>query len=396
MHIRRDAKSKSVSSKQKAARIQEQIVHSDTIEHREIRHPAAIDKEAFLEQFPIQKSTYAVRRHISLRHRLSKKWSKLMGRKVWRTMSEITLRQSAAAWQWLITLSNSYGEGLANPLLSVSNSKVLVDMLLVKRCDDDDEDVYMSLGCYHWAALAVRCRSMSFSGDLASFAFGSTILENELQWIQVTDPRAWVSIPWNAERSGGNCDMLFFRQSAPAEPLLKACLGSKRHDLLHGDLLRLARLLELPGVGVFSTVVDLRRALALAVSDNDEAFADFVADEKSQATVVDLLVQDPLFEAAFSDLQQDEQDEHPEIAKALKWAKKRRRVGQAQLENLKERVSKKRKQPLGFKNARKRRRRNPMVAEEDPYTLPTVLLLSLCVCRLIIHHHHPGITTHTF
>jgi hypothetical protein len=354
--IKRVAKSSGINTRQRPARIQEKTLTSNAIEARGIPHPAEINKATFEREFRSTKGALKTGRHYAARHRLAKPWSRVMSRKTWSTVSEDSLRNSAAAFQWL----NALAEGSVCTIASAQNSKVMTDRLLVKR--HGEEIVYMSLGSYSWAALSMRLRTIE--GNPNTYLFQCDVAHNELQWIHVTDPSEWTSIPWDSERRLDFGDVLVFRQSGPEEPLLKACLRSRRHSLLRPDLVRLAHLY---GVDIVSNNKALLRALALAVSDNDVDFADLVSAVNAERDVADLLVDDPLFEAAFADLDWENQEEFHEVKKALDAAKKKRRLSSLKYDNLKE-ETKKRKAAKQGGALRKRRRfkKRPARMSADP------------------------------
>jgi hypothetical protein len=104
LHVKNDSKRNS-NRLQRAARIQDKIIHSKILEKRGIPHYAALNKHLFVRDFSAASATYGAMPHDPKRHMLSKKWSQLFKPKQWGTITEETLRLSAAAWQWFNELA---------------------------------------------------------------------------------------------------------------------------------------------------------------------------------------------------------------------------------------------------------------------------------------------------
>jgi hypothetical protein len=104
LHVKNDSKRNS-NRLQRAARIQDKIIHSKILENRGIPHYAALNKQLFVRDFSAASATYGLTPHDPKRHMLSKKWSQLFKPKQWGTITEETLRLSAAAWQWFNELA---------------------------------------------------------------------------------------------------------------------------------------------------------------------------------------------------------------------------------------------------------------------------------------------------
>ena len=102
--MKNDSKRNS-NRKQRAARIQDKIIHSKILESRDIPHYAALTKHLFVRDFAAASALYGAMPHDPKRHLLSKKWSQLFKPKQWGTITEETLRLSAAAWQWFTELA---------------------------------------------------------------------------------------------------------------------------------------------------------------------------------------------------------------------------------------------------------------------------------------------------
>jgi hypothetical protein len=80
--------------------------------------------------------------------------------------------------------------------------------------------VYISCGNYRWGVVALPCVLESDG----AFSLDHTVAVAE--WIHVTKPNGWESIPYDPSRSAD--DVLLFQQTGPTEPLTKASIAPQR------------------------------------------------------------------------------------------------------------------------------------------------------------------------
>jgi len=100
----------------------------------------------------------------------------------------------------------------------------------------------------------------------------------------------------------------------PADGLIKSCIASEKNGLFHADLLRLAAYLKLDASKRQSRL-DLLRAIAMKVSEGDEAFMQQVLKlEKSDSVgTLSCLIDDPLVEVAYDELAEQDKSEMKDI-----------------------------------------------------------------------------------
>jgi hypothetical protein len=121
--------------------------------------------------------------------------------------------------------------------------------------------------------------------------------------------------------------------------------------LLKVDLLRLARSLGIEDLS--GTKAALIRRVAMHVSGDDEEFAKSICAMKAAPKdVCKLLIDDPVFESVFDQLEEEDKMEFPDVTKALRNRKVRHRVQDFN------KLRKKRKLAAGLDVASKRRRRS--------------------------------------
>ena len=127
---------------------------------------------------------------------------------------------------------------VASPLISAAFSRlVLPEMLLVHG-----GTIGASLGHGYWAGLFYPVDVISNDANgWRTLAFRAP--PAGVWWDHVTDPHAWESIPFQAERHPNHG--LVLRQNGEAEPLLRACLREPR-SLSYSLLQSVAAWLDLP------------------------------------------------------------------------------------------------------------------------------------------------------
>lgn len=229
----------------------------------------------------------------------------------------VTISQKAAAWHWLHEGSGlSLGGGPVD--LSAGWCGKLVAVGLVMK-SVVSPNFYASLGNGVWAALGwpLRVRSCDEDGNhLWDFDVTSTA---EPAWMSITSATSWNVYPYKALRTtSGVC----IKQVGPPETLLKAAL---RHPYKLGfsDLVSLVRRHDLPGTEN-STRQELLSSLANFAGHGDEAFVATVIASTAPMTSTSLLVEDPLFDATYEGLDDDDKREFPEVKEAKQKGQKRK------------------------------------------------------------------------
>ena len=153
--------------------------YSHVLDSREIPHRATVSKDTFDRKFRARSAKIKASDHESSRHRMSKSWSQVMGKKKWHTVNEDSLRHTAAAWEWL---QNGCAGLPVDRILDGQLASLLHPGLLVER----NGILMMSLGNYKWAALCwpldrkdVDVYGMRYDPDAAAV------------WVHVRDVSEW-------------------------------------------------------------------------------------------------------------------------------------------------------------------------------------------------------------
>jgi hypothetical protein len=82
--------------------MQHLVVNSNALESRGIMHPPAITVDVLEREFYTARArTGHTFRHRGWKHKLEKSWSKLMGKRAWRSPTPEGLHVAGAAWRWL-------------------------------------------------------------------------------------------------------------------------------------------------------------------------------------------------------------------------------------------------------------------------------------------------------
>lgn len=89
------------NKKQTCHQIQELVTQSKVLEERGVRHAAKIDRETFMKQFKRTPDRRRKRRYFARTHRLPERWSNIMGKKNWGSLSEEVLQRGTAAFAFV-------------------------------------------------------------------------------------------------------------------------------------------------------------------------------------------------------------------------------------------------------------------------------------------------------
>ena len=89
------------NKRQTVHQIQELVTQSKVLSERNIRHPAAVDRNCFVQMFKRTPDRKRKRRYFASVHQLPERWSTIMGRKNWGSLSEEVLLRGAAAFAFL-------------------------------------------------------------------------------------------------------------------------------------------------------------------------------------------------------------------------------------------------------------------------------------------------------
>jgi len=358
--LKQDAK-RTQSSKRNSARQQDVAISTPVLSTRGIPHSAVVTKDFWIREFRAYKRKSCRREHYPVKHEMPKQWTKVMGPKTWATVSESVSHKGIAAWQWLQVgfprvrlLAATQGQeppGLDAAMFSL----LALPQLILQRTDSAIP--IASLGHATWAVLfypmdVVRVgengwRTLRFRSAPAATFFD-----------YVTDPRDWQAVPYRSVRDGHHGIVL--EQCSDPEPLLRASLRQCQ-VLSHDLLMSVAALLAL-GLGEDAPRRALLEAIAAHVSDGSQDFVAAVMDqdEKTSPVAVATLLGDPVFEAAFQEMPDDDKGEFPEVRKELARGRVRQHLAD------RARQAKRRRQARPLPRRRVRQRRGEPAAPPGP------------------------------
>ena len=129
-----------------------------------------------------------------------------------------------------------------------------------------------------------------------------------------------------------------------AESLVLGSLREQRHSLVLADLQRIAVHLNRPADIDASDgdAKSLMSQIVMHVSGGDEGLADDLSEALAKPrsrSAAEKLVEDPLFEAAFEEFNNDDKMMFPDVKKALSASKLRRRVNDGKMQRRKRRLT---------------------------------------------------------
>ena len=277
--------------------------------------------------------------HYARRHKWSSQWSRMMDQRDWVSTTPESSRKSLAAWHWLVSwwASPSPRPKLVNPKLS----HVLPERQVVAPVSGGPPCVVV--GKCRWGAVTLALQEVGVRpGDVAT---GLRVwrVAGKAEWVHVADYKDWEVIPttpcspcqsrlWfpSAVRPG-----VFLAQTAAPVPMLKYMFGQRDQAvaLSFNDLRDLADIVGVDTAGVRSSREGIfqRVAMYAAAGDGLEAavaFAKMAAELSEKKPDPDCFV-DPLTEAAFDELDPNEQKEFGDLKQKIARARKTGRIAQA-------------------------------------------------------------------
>ena len=338
--------------------MQDVVTASQVLESRNISHPARATEDYFVRNFKSARVSERRARHHCAGHALPIQWATIMGRKSWNSSSEVSCRRGIAAWEWLQVGHPGlcHNAGLLAPTLdSALFSRLVLPHMVLQ--DVRSGDIMASLSHGSWAVLfwpidvcsrdANQMRTMKLRGPPASTSFG-----------HVTDPSHWQVIPCQAER---RTQGIVLQQTGTPDTLVRACL-QQRHGLSHVDLARVAAYLE-TGCSASASRHALLNAIASKVSDGDPDFVLKVhaADQSPNKSGTLTLLMDPVFEAAYEEMPEDDKFEFPELRQERRRGCVRRHMADRQIQAVQRKRAVQGRNPLPQRRVRPRRGASPLV-----------------------------------
>lgn len=140
-------------------------------------------------------------------------------------------------------------------------------------------------------------------------------------WIQVTDVADWEAIPFEGVRLEGHG--IVMHQTGESVPLLLHCLRSNKQSLTEDDLRRCCESLKI-STDASNDTKSLLTALAkhFCGDDDHQTMAELFIENQLKPCAADAsMLDDPLVEAVYDDLDPEDKTEFPEIAEARKQRK---------------------------------------------------------------------------
>ena len=256
--LRKDAKA-NANVKMTSAHVQHLIASSEVLESRRINHPAALNKEAFVQNYKRTKMQHLSHCHHAKKHELQQTWTHIMRRRTWKAMSEDSVRKSAAAWRWLQSYCAGHADQYAGASLGSARFSRLVPPHVL--CRHSSGVVYASMGNATWGALGWPCDANSTGSYMFAQKAG-------VRWFHVCEPSDWHVLPFLAERTHQG---VLMKPDGEHIPLMNYCLLNHSNMLTFADLVHCASYVNLETPGV-KPRKDLLEMLAHKLAEGDELF----------------------------------------------------------------------------------------------------------------------------
>ena len=314
--IRLDSRGNS-NKKLNRNRCQYLTITSEVFERRGVEHKAKVTKAQFVRDFKKLKYKSMASKYRPKQHRLPEEWSKIMDtNKTWLTLSEETTNKAAAAWAWLRTYVAQREAGVDTHVDSARWSRFMPKAVVVLRGDD----AWVSFGHQTWAFLAWPLRRSVIDG-CAHYHF---VIPGAVTWHHVTNPEDWLIAPFVACRSEAG---IGFKQTAEAVSLAKHCLLTSCNKLSFEDLVMCAAFYTDEQVSESSSVDALCDILGRHFGPDDPGTPEKIKELYFQREGDPPVLEGPLVEAVYDDLDPDDKTEFPEVGEAIKKRRlKMRRV----------------------------------------------------------------------
>jgi len=244
------------------------------------------------------------------------------GAKPWKSLTDDSILQAVAAWNWVHEFFRVHRQTAG--IGSYKMSKLMHTLMVVRRISANA--VYASMGNHVFAAMGLRLHQFVVDGT-AAFKFDATHKECEL--LYVTDPSDWEAVPFIAARLPGHGVVM--QQCADALPLMRHALRQEEHTLTEVDIEECTKILELERkdtvAGNFLAIA--KHFCGTDDGDSPAVLAEVGLYERAYNSVPDSgeeLLADPLLEAVYEDLDDEDKGEFREIGEAKQRRKYRARV----------------------------------------------------------------------
>ena len=320
------------NKKQSCHQIQELVTQSNVLSEREIRHVAAIDRECFLQAFKGTPDRKRLKRYYARAHALPERWSNIMARKNWGTLSEEVLLRGAAAFAFLrayrsqdmkmrgVRISHGLFSKFAPQLAILSFEDPLhVQPSLFGLC----------LGHYDWGFLLWPIVPF-FPG---SNEWWSLDPAGEVCWAHIVEPMHWKVMRFDIQTYAEDLILLRYDHS---ESLMKHFFGNVRnHNLLSksclvtlGEYLGVLyadsdKLKKMPRLDLIDSVLDMicdgdvGWTEPIKIAMRKPKLAEEAAADELDQDFTNLVVGTVLDEVLLSELTLDERQDFKEVQAAV-------------------------------------------------------------------------------
>ena len=220
------------NKRQTVHQIQELVTQSKVLSERNIRHPAAVDRNCFVQMFKRTPGRKRKRRYFASVHQLPERWSTIMGRKNWGSLSEEVLLRGAGAFAFLKFYRQFKLKDRVEFVCSMAFSRSLQQSslffpskILSKTCQAYVGFVWVNLigvSCYGQLRHIAPC----FEGTDEWWALDPS---GVVHWAHIIEPSDWKVWTFDHVAFGGELVLMRFQES---ESLLRHFFGEiKRHNL---------------------------------------------------------------------------------------------------------------------------------------------------------------------
>ena len=279
-------------------------------------------QDVFVREFAEASAKATSKKHKSSCHKLPEKFSRILrpGYRPWKALTDETFLKAVAAWNWIHAFFRDYR---AFGIGSSKMSTLMQPLRIVRQLST--QLVYASMGNYQFAALALRLHMFEVDG---STFFKFPFSDAEFEFLYVVAPTDWEAIDYIATRLPGQG--LVMEQVGVPMPLIRHALRQAQPALTERDINMIIKLLHLE-VADDPTLQQMFDALSKHFCDNpDEAKADldaYVDAFEAKDDSDEKLLADPLLEAVYDNMDDEDKGEFREIGDAKRKKKYRARLG---------------------------------------------------------------------
>ena len=329
--IRLDAKANQ-NRKLSKDHIQDLIINSGSFEARGVRHGAKVPKATFLQEFSTTPSNAPTSyKHDCIRHKLPKEVARMMrpGLRPWPAHTEDVHNIAAAAWSWLQAYFELKDRGVQVGFGAARLSKLLQPCTIVRR--KTDKIVFASLANASWAGLGLPLDRFADCDGIQYSKFKKA----PVQFLHVYKPADWEVLPFLVTRLTGHGVVM--QDSGPPLPLMQSTLQASNHQMTAPDL---ERCCTAQGIEVSASIEGEATA---SIEDNLTALGkhfggDGVHGEAEASIYIERfyfcstadedLLKDPLAEAVFDNLDEEDKAQFDNLEKARNKLKRKRAFGE--------------------------------------------------------------------